>query len=111
MKKLIDAIEYALDYESNIKTSPTEKRKISSKNSDEKQAMIGSSEAMQEILYKVGKIAPTDANILILGENGTGKGELAKYIHQKSLRNTGPFVHADLGSLTESLFESELIWP
>ncbi len=70
--------------------------------------LLGESEAMQDVLYKIDKIAPTDANILILGENGTGKSEVAKLIHQKSLRNQNPFVHADLGSLTESLFESEL---
>ena len=71
-------------------------------------SLLGSSEAMQDVLYKIEKIAPTDANILILGENGTGKTEVAKLIHQKSLRYQKPFVHADLGSLTESLFESEL---
>lgn len=70
--------------------------------------LLGESEAMQDVLYKIDKIAPTDANILILGENGTGKSEVAKLIHQKSQRNQNPFVHADLGSLTESLFESEL---
>jgi DNA-binding NtrC family response regulator len=71
-------------------------------------SLLGNSEAMQDVLYKIEKIAPTDANILILGENGTGKTEVAKLIHQKSLRYQKPFVHADLGSLTESLFESEL---
>lgn len=71
-------------------------------------SFLGNSEAMQDVLYKIEKIAPTDANILILGENGTGKTEIAKLIHQKSLRHQKPFVHADLGSLTESLFESEL---
>jgi DNA-binding NtrC family response regulator len=71
-------------------------------------SLLGSSEAMQDVLYKIEKIAPTDANILILGENGTGKTEVAKLIHQKSLRNQKPFIHADLGALTESLFESEL---
>ena len=73
-----------------------------------KNSLLGNSEAMQDVLYKIEKIAPTDANILILGENGTGKTEVAKLIHQKSLRYQKPFVHADLGSLTESLFESEL---
>ena len=73
-----------------------------------KNSLLGNSEAMQDVLYKIEKIAPTDANILILGENGTGKTEVAKLIHQKSLRHQKPFVHADLGSLTESLFESEL---
>ena len=83
----------------------------SSKNTSSKAEglqLLGNSEAMQDVLYKIEKIAPTDANILILGENGTGKTEVAKLIHQKSLRNKNAFIHADLGSLTESLFESEL---
>lgn len=70
--------------------------------------LLGESDAMQEIFYKVEKIAPTDANILILGENGTGKDLIAKAIHQHSLRNTKPYVKVDVGALTESLFESEL---
>ena len=54
------------------------------------------------------KIAPTDANILILGENGTGKYVFAKEIHLQSERKSYPFIHVDLGSLNENLFESEL---
>ncbi|ULQ57881.1 sigma-54 dependent transcriptional regulator [Flavihumibacter rivuli] len=70
--------------------------------------LLGESEAMKDILYKIEKIAPTDANILILGENGTGKDLIAKAIHQYSLRAERPFVKVDVGALTESLFESEL---
>lgn len=70
--------------------------------------LIGESEAMQEVFYIINKIAPTDANILILGENGTGKDLIAKAIHSRSLRAQKPFVKVDVGSLTESLFESEL---
>ena len=70
--------------------------------------MIGESEVMKNIFFKIEKIAPTDANILILGENGTGKELIAKAIHQHSLRADKPFVKVDLGALTESLFESEL---
>ncbi|MBD0278348.1 MAG: sigma-54-dependent Fis family transcriptional regulator [Flavisolibacter sp.] len=70
--------------------------------------LIGQSEAMQDIFYKIHKIAPTDANILILGENGTGKDLIAKAIHQQSLRAQRPFIKVDVGALTESLFESEL---
>jgi DNA-binding NtrC family response regulator len=70
--------------------------------------LLGDSEAMQEIFYKIEKIAPTDANILILGENGTGKDLIAKAIHQQSLRSANPYVKVDVGALTESLFESEL---
>ena len=63
---------------------------------------------MQDIFYKIEKVAPTDANILILGENGTGKDLIARAIHQQSLRADKPFVKVDVGALTESLFESEL---
>ncbi|MFI5128757.1 MAG: sigma-54-dependent transcriptional regulator [Chitinophagales bacterium] len=70
--------------------------------------LLGDSEAMQQIFYKIEKIAPTDANILILGENGTGKDLIAKAIHQHSLRRDNAFIKVDVGALTESLFESEL---
>ena len=70
--------------------------------------LLGESEVMQQIFYKIEKIAPTDANILILGENGTGKDLIAKAIHQQSLRAEKPFIKVDVGALTETLFESEL---
>lgn len=70
--------------------------------------MIGDSDAMKDIFFKIEKIAPTDANIFILGENGTGKDLIAKAIHQHSLRADKPFVKVDVGALTETLFESEL---
>ncbi|MFA5973398.1 MAG: sigma-54 dependent transcriptional regulator [Lentimicrobiaceae bacterium] len=70
--------------------------------------LIGTSGVMLDIFSKIDKIAPTDANILILGENGTGKDLIAKAIHEKSLRNKQPFVKVDIGALTETLFESEL---
>ncbi|MBJ6119287.1 sigma-54-dependent Fis family transcriptional regulator [Pontibacter sp. BT310] len=70
--------------------------------------LLGESEVMQDILLKIRKVAPTDANILILGENGTGKELIAKAIQQHSTRKNKPFVKVDVGALTESLFESEL---
>lgn len=70
--------------------------------------LLGESEAMREIFLKIEKIAPTDANILILGENGTGKDLIAKAIHQQSHRAAHPFIKVDVGALTETLFESEL---
>jgi two-component system, NtrC family, response regulator HydG len=69
---------------------------------------IGQSSAIRDILSKVEKIAPTDANILILGENGTGKDLMARIIHERSGRSTKQFVKVDVGALTETLFESEL---
>lgn len=70
--------------------------------------IIGESEPMQDVFVKLKKVAPTDANILILGENGTGKDLIAKAIHENSLRKNMPFVKVDVGALTETLFESEL---
>lgn len=70
--------------------------------------LIGKSDVMLDIFAKIIKIAPTDANILILGENGTGKDLVAKSIHDKSLRSKKPFIKVDIGALTETLFESEL---
>lgn len=70
--------------------------------------IIGESESMKLLFHKLQKIAPTDANVLILGENGTGKDLVARYIYQLSLRKNRPFVKVDVGSLTETLFESEL---
>jgi DNA-binding NtrC family response regulator len=71
-------------------------------------AILGESESMQQVFTKLKKVAPTDANILVLGENGTGKDLVAKALHEHSLRSGKPFVKVDMGSLTESLFESEL---
>jgi DNA-binding NtrC family response regulator len=71
-------------------------------------SLLGESEPMLDIFKKIEKIAPTDANILLLGENGTGKDLFAEAIHQKSLRTKKPFIKVDAGSLTETLFESEL---
>jgi DNA-binding NtrC family response regulator len=70
--------------------------------------LLGESDVMKDVFYKIQKIAPTDANILILGENGTGKDLIAKAIHDNSLRKDKPFVKVDVGALTLTLFESEL---
>jgi DNA-binding NtrC family response regulator len=72
------------------------------------QAMLGQSNALQQVNSLVSLAAPTDANVLILGENGTGKELVARAIHQQSERADNVFIAVDLGSLTESLFESEL---
>lgn len=68
----------------------------------------GTTPLMVELLKTVGKVAPTDANILILGENGTGKEVLARDIHSKSLRSKEIFVGIDVGSISETVFESEI---
>lgn len=70
--------------------------------------LVGKSAIMEDLQYKIDKVAPTEANILILGENGTGKDLIAKALHVRSLRATQPYIKVDVGALTESLFESEL---
>ena len=70
--------------------------------------MIGDSEVMQQVFSTIRKLSDTDANILILGENGTGKDLVARSLRFFSPRKDSPFVTIDLGSVPESLFESEL---
>jgi DNA-binding NtrC family response regulator len=70
--------------------------------------IIGTSPAMQKIFQTIERVAKTDANVLILGENGTGKELLARAIHKNSARQSQNFASVDLGSITETLFESEL---
>lgn len=70
--------------------------------------IIGESAAIKDVFAMINKVAKTDANVLILGENGTGKELIARAIHQRSLRKDNSFVSVDMGAITETLFESEL---
>ncbi len=72
------------------------------------QEIIGNSTIMKELIAVVKKVAPTNANILILGENGTGKELIARAIHRHSNRSDQIFVNLDIGAIASSLFESEL---
>ncbi|GAA3993852.1 sigma-54-dependent transcriptional regulator [Mucilaginibacter dorajii] len=103
-EKLIATIKELLDK----KEGGAKVAKAAVKSTAGDTSILGESEVMQDIFYKVNKIAPTDANILILGENGTGKDLMAKAIHERSLRADKPFVKVDVGALTDTLFESEL---
>lgn len=98
--------EHLLKVIGDILTKKQGKRKeeIPTVNSN----LIGESDVMKHLLYKISKIAPTDANILILGENGTGKDVIADTIHRESRRALMPYVKVDVGALTDTLFESEL---
>jgi len=70
--------------------------------------IIGESEAIKKVFGVIEKVAKTDANVLILGENGTGKELIARAIHMRSLRKDNVFIGVDMGAITETLFESEL---
>lgn len=100
-QKLIEAIKDLLGNRDSGKT-PAGHQKY------DELGLIGESEMMRDIFSKIDKIAPTDANVLILGENGTGKDLIAGAIHQRSLRSRQLFVKVDVGALTDTLFESEL---
>jgi DNA-binding NtrC family response regulator len=69
---------------------------------------IGNSDVIKKAYSLADKVAKTDANVLILGENGTGKYVLSHHIHHQSERKNSPFIHLDLGSLNSNIFESEL---
>ncbi len=93
----------------NLQEKKTEK--LSRKKLDDRyqlQHIIGEHPAMLEILETIGRIASTDASVLIMGESGTGKELVAEAIHQNSLRNNKPFVKVNLGGISTSLFESEM---
>jgi two-component system, NtrC family, response regulator HydG len=101
-EKLLATIEDIVR-QNSLKASPGKPTKPRDLN-----GLIGKSDVMLDIFTRIDKIAPTDANILIIGENGTGKDLIAKAIHDKSLRAGKILVKVDIGALTESLFESEL---
>lgn len=70
--------------------------------------LIGKSQVMENVLQVMNKVARTDANVLVIGENGTGKELIVKEIHNNSRRSTEVFISIDIGSITETLFESEM---
>ena len=111
--KLLATIQAALETNNSLTNAAAiaveEKTKEDSKKGKSaSDTIIASSESMQQVLRTAERVAATDANVLVLGENGTGKTQLAKHIHQHSKRADKPFVTVDLGALSESLFESEL---
>ena len=103
-EKLLATIQTAYDKRNAKQNTPATAATTNPGN----QNIIGKSPAMLSIFDTISRVAATDANILILGENGTGKDLLARQIHAQSHRNNKPFVSVDLGAISESLFESEL---
>ncbi len=91
-----------------IKNLKSEKRILSDDANQQFDEVIGKAKSMQPVFETIHKVAATDANVLILGENGTGKELIARMIHKASLRKDKSFINVDLGSISESLFEAEL---
>jgi len=100
-KKLLESVKQAVD------KSRKEQKKVKNVET-ENDFFIGTSEIIKKAYSLADKVAKTDANVLILGENGTGKFVLAHYIFSQSERKNSPFVAVDLGSLNSNIFESEL---
>jgi len=110
-QKLLATLNAAFELrKSKLKVKNLEhKEKVLKQNSNQDFEFItGNSAAMTKVLNTVNKVAKTDANVLILGENGTGKELIARRIHQLSNRENEIFMNVDMASLSETLFESEL---
>lgn len=110
-EKLLATISSAIKL-SRSKTEATDLRskqkEISAIQDQPFHEFIGNSPEMQQVFSTIKKVAKTDANIFILGENGTGKELVARALHRNSLRKDEVFISVDLGSIAETLFESEL---
>lgn len=99
--KIIETINAILN---NKKVSVSKSQNLNTSSVE----IIGKSDVMKDVFLKLKKVAPTDANVLVLGENGTGKDLIARALHDNSNRRDKPFIKVDVGALTTSLFESEL---
>lgn len=108
--KLLATINAAIQLRNSKKEIKSLKEKEQNIKSavNKQSSIIGESPKFKEVLEIVRKVAKTDANVLITGENGTGKEVIAKELHQQSLRRNELMISVDMGSLSETLFESEL---
>lgn len=103
LNRLLITIRNAMDKSNLVTETKVLKRKVS-----RVQEMIGGSEPIQKIKDTIDKVAPTEARILITGENGVGKELVARWVHEKSNRNTGPLVEVNCAAIPTELIESEL---
>ena len=91
-----------------VKQLRGQQRTLNDLGARDAERIVGETGGMRQVIIDIEKVARTDANVLITGENGTGKELVARAIHRQSSRNEQPFVGVDLGAITETLFESEL---
>ena len=103
LNRLLITIRNAMERNSLVTETKVLKRKVS-----RVQEMIGGSAPMQKIKDTIDKVAPTEARILITGENGVGKELVARWVHEKSNRATGPLVEVNCAAIPTELIESEL---
>lgn len=105
LNRVLVSIRNAMDRSNLIKETKELKRKVQKQASSK---IIGESEAIQEVRDMIDRVAPTDARVLISGENGSGKELVARQIHEKSPRSKKPFIEVNCASIPEELIESEL---
>jgi len=103
LNRLLITLRNALDKQSLVTETKVLKRKVG-----KSLEMIGDSGPLQKIKDTIEKVAPTDARVLITGDNGAGKELVARWIHEKSNRNTGPMVEVNCAAIPAELIESEL---
>jgi DNA-binding NtrC family response regulator len=109
--KLISTLQSALKLRQSkrkIQKLEIDKQELTRELNQRKSEMLGRSTAMMNLRKLLQKVAVTNANVLVLGEHGTGKELIAREIHQQSDRNRKPMVSVDMGAMNESIFESEL---
>jgi len=105
LNRLLVTVRNAFDKKGLQEETKTLKRKINAKKTSE---IIGQSKAINEIKELIEKVAPSEARVLITGENGTGKELIARQIHELSNRNKGPFIEVNCAAIPSELIESEL---
>jgi DNA-binding NtrC family response regulator len=103
LNRLLITIRNSLDKTTLITETKTLKRKV-----NKTFEMVGESEALNKIRQMIERVAPSDARVLITGDNGTGKELVARWIHEKSNRNSMPFVEVNCAAIPSELIESEL---
>jgi two-component system nitrogen regulation response regulator NtrX len=103
LNRLLITLRNALDKNNLVKETKILKKRVSSKYE-----IIGDSKALQEVKEMIGKVAPTEARVLILGPNGSGKELVARQLHENSARSSGPFVEVNCAAIPSELIESEL---
>ena len=103
MNRILVTVRNALDKKNLVQETAILKKKVGSKYQ-----MIGQSEALQKIQEIIGKVAPTDARVLITGPNGSGKELVARALHDQSNRKNAPFVEVNCAAIPSELIESEL---
>ena len=103
LNRMLVTVRNALDKNTLVTETKTLKKKVASKN-----MMIGKSEAIERVREMIGKVAPTDARVMITGENGTGKEVVARLLYENSNRAQFPFVEVNCAAIPSELIESEL---